>query len=293
MITNLFKWCLCFVFILCLVWTQDEDKQHWIHKTNNIGYTRQTTLGTQDTQHWVHKTNNIGYTRETFPFLVVLSVFYVCVVYFVFLRSVYCIQCLQLAIPGCPVGFLCLCCVFCFSSFCVKIHNTNIENRQDNQEWAAVNIGYNTQNEDKQNTQHKHRKQTGQPEMVFYVCVLYFVCIRSVYCIQCLQLTIPSCPVGFLCLCFVFCLSSFCVLYPMFTADHSWLSRRFSKWAAVNIGYNTQNEEKENTQHTHRKLTEQPGMVSCKHWIQYTERRQTKYKTQTYKTDGTTRNGQL
>ena len=31
-----------------------------------------------------------------------------------------------------------------------KIHNTNIENRRDNQEWAAVNIGYNTQNEDKQ-----------------------------------------------------------------------------------------------------------------------------------------------
>ena len=26
----------------------------------------------------------------------------------------------------------------------------NIENRQDNQEWEAVNIGYNTQNEDKQ-----------------------------------------------------------------------------------------------------------------------------------------------
>jgi hypothetical protein len=53
------------------------------------------------------------------------------------------------------------------------------------------------------------------------------------------------------------------------------------EWAAVNIGYNTQNEEKQNTQHTHRKLTGQPGMVSCKHWIQYTERRQTKYKTQT------------
>ena len=35
-----------------------------------------------------------------------------------------------------------------------KIHNTNIENRRDNQEWAAVNIGYNTQNEDKQNKIH-------------------------------------------------------------------------------------------------------------------------------------------
>jgi hypothetical protein len=33
-----------------------------------------------------------------------------------------------------------------------KINNTNIENQQDNQEWAAVNIGYNTQNEDEQNT---------------------------------------------------------------------------------------------------------------------------------------------
>ena len=39
--------------------------QHWVHKTNNIGYTRQTTLGTQDKQHWIHKTNNIGYTRHT------------------------------------------------------------------------------------------------------------------------------------------------------------------------------------------------------------------------------------
>jgi hypothetical protein len=33
-----------------------------------------------------------------------------------------------------------------------KIHNTNIENWQDNQEWAAVNIGYNTQNKEKKNT---------------------------------------------------------------------------------------------------------------------------------------------
>jgi hypothetical protein len=33
-----------------------------------------------------------------------------------------------------------------------QIHNTNIENRQDNQEWAAASIGYNTQNEEKQNT---------------------------------------------------------------------------------------------------------------------------------------------
>jgi hypothetical protein len=31
-----------------------------------------------------------------------------------------------------------------------KIHNTNIENRRDNQEWAAVNNGYNTQKEEKQ-----------------------------------------------------------------------------------------------------------------------------------------------
>ena len=35
-----------------------------------------------------------------------------------------------------------------------KIHNTNIENRRDNQEWAAVNIGHNTQHEDKQNKIH-------------------------------------------------------------------------------------------------------------------------------------------
>jgi hypothetical protein len=103
-----------------------------------------------------------------------------------------------------------------------------------------------TQNEDKQNTQHKR-----------------------------LQLPIPGCPVGFLCLCCVFCLSSFCVLYPMFTAAHSWLSRRFSmfvvcilfffvlEWAAVNIGYNKQNEDKQNTHHKHRKPTGQPAMGSC------------------------------
>ena len=29
-------------------------------------------------------------------------------------------------------------------------YNKPRENRRDNQEWAAVNIGYNTQNEDKQ-----------------------------------------------------------------------------------------------------------------------------------------------
>jgi hypothetical protein len=85
--------CLCsvscvpnVVFVLCLVYpmhrtqttlgTQDtEQRQHWVHKTqnkDNIEYTRhrtKTTLGTQDTeqrQHWVHKTqnkDNIGYSR--------------------------------------------------------------------------------------------------------------------------------------------------------------------------------------------------------------------------------------
>jgi Ca2+/Na+ antiporter len=117
------------------------------------------------------------------PFLVVPSVFYACVVYFVCLRSVYCIL---------------------HRTKKNKIHNTNIENRRDNQEWAAVNIGYNTQNEEKQNTQHKHRKLVPS---VFYACVVYFVCLRSVYCIQCLQMPIPGCPVGFLCLCCAFCLS--------------------------------------------------------------------------------------
>jgi hypothetical protein len=141
------------------------------------------------------------------PFLVFLSVCYVCVVYFDCLRSVYCIQCLQLPIPGCPKH----------RTKTNKIHNTNIENRRDNQEWAAINIGYNTQNEEKQNTQHKHRKPTRQPGMggcpvgfLCLCCVFFF--LRSVYCIQCLQLPIPGCPVGFLCLCCVFCLSSFCVL---------------------------------------------------------------------------------
>jgi hypothetical protein len=62
---------------------------------------------------------------------------------------------------------------------------------QDNQQWAAVNIGYNTQNEEKQNTQHTHRKLTGQPGMAS-------------------------------------CKHWFCVLYPMLTAAHSWLSCRFS-----------------------------------------------------------------
>jgi hypothetical protein len=121
--------------------------------------------------------------------------------------------------------------VFCIL-FVFVLCIVSIENRRDNQEWSAVNIGYNTQNEYKQNTKHKHRKLTGQPG----------------------QLPIPGCPVSFLCLCFVFCLSLFCVLYPMLTADHSW--------------FNTQNEEKQNTQHKHRKPTGQPGMGSCKHWIQ-------------------------
>jgi hypothetical protein len=155
-----------------------------------------------------------------------------------------------------------LCILFCLSSFCVLY-------------------------QDKQNTQHKHRKLTGQPGMgsckhwiqyierrktkqntqqVFYVCVVYFVCLRSVYCIQCLQLTIPGCPVSFLCVCCVFCFSSFCVLYPMFTAAHSWLSRKH--W----IQYTERRQSKQNTQHKHRKLTGQSGMGSCKHWIQYTER---------------------
>jgi hypothetical protein len=128
----------------------------------------------------------------SYPFLVVPSVFYVCVMYFVFLRSVYCIQCLQL-----PV----------------------------------VNIGYNTQNEDKQNTQHKHRKPTGQPGMG-----------SSKHWIQYTER------------CCVFCLSSFCVLYPMFTAAHSWLSRRFSMFVLCILF---------NTQHKHRKPTGQPGMGSC------------------------------
>jgi magnesium-transporting ATPase (P-type) len=107
--------------------------------------------------------------------------------YFVCLRSVYCIQCLQLPIPGCPVSFLCLCCVFCF--------------------------GYNKQNEEKQNTQHKHRKPTGQPGMGSCKHWIQYTERRQT---------------KFLCLCCVFCLSSFCVLYSMFTAAHSWLSCRFS-----------------------------------------------------------------
>jgi Ca2+/Na+ antiporter len=110
------------------------------------------------------------------PFLVVPSVFYACVVYFVCLRKT------------------------------IKIHNTNIENLQDNQEWAAVNIGY------------KHRTKTNKVvPSVFYVCVVYFVCLRSVYCIQCLQLPIPGCPVGFLYLCCVFCLSSSCKHWIQYT----------------------------------------------------------------------------
>jgi hypothetical protein len=42
--------------------------------------------------------------------------------------------------------------------------NTQHKHRKltNNQEWTAVNIGYTTQNEDKQNTQHKHRKPTKQ-----------------------------------------------------------------------------------------------------------------------------------
>ena len=42
-----------------------------------------------------------------------------------------------------------------------KIHNTNIENRRDNQEWAAVNIGHNTQHEDKQKYTTQAKKTDG------------------------------------------------------------------------------------------------------------------------------------
>jgi hypothetical protein len=75
---------------------------------------------------------------------------------------------------------------------------------------------------------------------VFYDCVVHFVCLRYVF-----VSNVYSCP--------------FLVVPSVF------------------YGYNTQNEEKQNTQHKHRKPTGQPGMGSCKHWIQYTERRKTKY----------------
>jgi uncharacterized membrane protein len=179
-----------------------------------------------------------------------------------------------------------LCCVFCLSSFCVlypmftaahswlsrqfsmfvlcilfvfvlldtihrtktnKIHNTNIENRRDNQEWAAVNIGYNTQNEDKLNKIHNTNIENRR--------VVYFVCLRSVYCIQCLQLPIPGCPVSFLCLCCVFCFVCLRSVYCI-------------QCLQLPIPGCTQNEDKQNTQHKHIKPTGQPGMGSCKHWIQ-------------------------
>jgi hypothetical protein len=184
------------------------------------------------------------------PFLVVPSVFYVCVVYFVCLRSAYCIQCLQLPIPGCPVD----------------------------QEWAAVNIGYNTQNEDEQNTQHKHRKPTGQPGMgsckhwiqyterrpmftaahswlsrrfsMFVLCILFFfvLCIVSnVY--SCPFLVVPSvfyvCVVHFVCLRSVFVSN----VYSCHKINNTNIENRRDnqEWAAVNIGYNTQNEDEQNT----------------------------------------------
>jgi hypothetical protein len=114
----------------CKHWiqTQNEDKQNTQHKHRKP--TGQPGMGS--CKHWIQCLQlpipgcPVGFLCLcnvfcfSCPFLVVLSVFYVCVVYFVFLRSVYCIQCLQLPIPGCPVGFLCLCNVFCLSSFCVQ-----------------------------------------------------------------------------------------------------------------------------------------------------------------------------
>jgi hypothetical protein len=142
--------------------------------------------------------------------LLMFLVFYVCVVYFVCLRSVYCIQCLQLPIPGCPVGFLCLCCVFCLSSFCVLYPMFTAAHS-----WLSRRVSMfvlcilfvfvlcivsNV-----------YSCPFLVVPSVFYVCVVYFVCFRSVYCIQCLQLPIPGCPVGWLsmfvlCILFVFVL---------------------------------------------------------------------------------------
>jgi Flp pilus assembly protein TadB len=154
-----------------------------------------------------------------------------------------------------------------------KIHNTNIENRRDNQEWAAVNIGYNKQNEDKQNTQHKHRKPTGQPAMAdhswlsrqFSMCVL---CILFFF-VLCIISNVNSCPLLVVLSVFYVCVVYFVCLRSVYCINTNIENRQDNQqWAAVNIGYNKQNEDKQNTQHKHRKLTGQPGMGSCKHWIQ-------------------------
>ena len=108
------------------------------------------------------------------PFLVVPSVFYVCVVYFVLFVFVLCIvsnlySCPFLVVPS----VFCLCYIFCF--VCLR----------------------------------SLRKYLGSPPVCWrgpcYLCFWFsmfvlciFVCLRSVYCVQCLQLPIPGCPVGFL-----------------------------------------------------------------------------------------------
>jgi hypothetical protein len=102
------------------------------------------------------------------------------------------VLCILSNVSSCP--FLVVSSGFYVRTKTNKIHNTSIENRRDNQEWAAINIGYNTQNDEKQNTQRLRSVYCIQCHncpflvvpSVFYVCVVYFVFRRSVYCIQCL-----------------------------------------------------------------------------------------------------------
>jgi ABC-type transport system involved in cytochrome bd biosynthesis fused ATPase/permease subunit len=259
--------------------TQNEDKQNTQHKHRKL--TGQP--GMDSCKHWIQYTERWQTKQNT--------------------QHKH--QCLQLPIPGCPVSFLCLCYVFCLSSFCVlypmftaahswlscqfcmfvlcilfvfvlcivsnaihrtktnKIHNTNIENWRDNQEWAAVNIGYNTQNDDKQNKIHNTNIENWRDNQEWAAVNIGYNTAAHSWLSRRFSMFV---------LCILFCLSSFCVLYPMFTAAHSWLSRQFSMFVLCILFCLSSF------------CVLYPIFTAAHSWLSrqfYTERRKTKYTTQT------------
>jgi hypothetical protein len=192
------------------------------------------------------------------------SMFVLCI--FVCLRFVYCIQCLQLPIPGCSVGFLCWCCVFLFVFFQCIVSNVYSCPFLVVPSVFYVGVVYFCLSSFSVFCPMfpAARSWLSRRFSMFVLCILFclssfcllcpmftaahswlsrrfsmfvlciFVYLRAVYCVQCLQLPIPGCPVGFLCLCYVFLfIFVLCIVF------------NDQEWAAVNIGYNTQHEDKQ------------------------------------------------
>jgi protein-S-isoprenylcysteine O-methyltransferase Ste14 len=98
-----------------------------------------------------------------------------------------------------------------------------------------------------------------------------FVCLRSVSCVLCPMLTVLF--VFVLCLvfyvqCWLFCLSSFCVLCPIIGHRTQDTERKQTKQSTLDIGHKTQNEDKQNSQHwtydtRHRTKTNKTVNVDC------------------------------